>query len=73
MDRPENVMAGGAEGLEDRPVHQVGADGLTRIETENEDQQRRHQRAAAHPGHADQRAYAETQQNELPGASAHGR
>jgi len=67
------VVTGGAERLEDRSVHQISADGLPRIETEDEHQERRHQRAAAHPGHADQRAYAETQQNELPGASAHGR
>jgi hypothetical protein len=66
-------MAGGAEGLEDGAVQQVGPDGFARIEAEDQYEQRRHQRAATHTGHTDQSSYAEAQQNELPGTAAHFR
>ena len=48
LDRPER--------LEDGAVDDVGADRDRRLEAEDEDEQRRHQRAAAHAGHADEQA-----------------
>ena len=46
----------GAERLEDRAVEDVGADRDLRVEAEEQDQDRRHQAAAAHPGHPDEHA-----------------
>ena len=40
------------------PIAVVGCD------VEDQDQQRRHQRAAAHPGHADEHADAETEEDD---------
>ena len=45
-----------AERLEDRSVHDVRADRDGRLEAEDEHEHRRHQRAAAHPGHPDEQA-----------------
>ncbi len=49
-------VLGRPEGLEDRPVDDVGADRDRRLEAEDEDEQRRHQRAAAHAGRPDEQA-----------------
>ena len=57
----------GAERLEDRAVQDVRADGDLRVEAEEQDQDRRHQRAAAHPGHADEHADEQARERELPG------
>ena len=44
-------------------VEQVGADRRRGMNAKQQDQQRRHQRSAAHPGHADQHADAETRKD----------
>ena len=56
VDGAELPVADGAERLEDRPVHDVRPDRHGRLEAEDEHQHRRHQRAAAHSGHAHQQA-----------------
>jgi hypothetical protein len=53
VDGAEVAMARGAKGLEDGPVQDVGAHGQGRFEAEDEDENRGHQRAPAHAGHAD--------------------
>ena len=55
-----------ADGLEDRAVGDVGADRGRRRDAEQEDEDRRHQRAAAHPGHPDEEADQEPDDGELP-------
>ena len=60
MDVPELAVPGGAERLEDRAVEDVRADRDRRLEAEDEDQHRRHQRAAAHAGHPDEQADQQT-------------
>ena len=60
VDVPELAMPDGAERLEDRAVEDVRADRDRRLEAEDEDQHRRHQRAAAHAGHPDEKADQET-------------
>jgi hypothetical protein len=57
-------MPDGAERLEDRPVEDVGADRDRRVELEEEDEHRRHQGAAAHPGHADEDSDQEARDRE---------
>ncbi len=49
-----------ADSLGRRCIQQIGADGGRRVDTEQQNQQRRHQRAAADAGHADQQADTET-------------
>ena len=65
MNRPELPVAHGAEGLEDRSVDDVGADRDGRLEAEEEDEHRRHQRAAAHSGHPDKQPDEEAGDREL--------
>ena len=57
------AMHQAAAGLGGRGIEQVGADRGRRVNAEQQDQQRRHQRAAADAGHADQEADAETRSN----------
>src|SRR5215211_8850256 len=52
---PERAMTERAHRLEDSAVEDVGADRDRRVEPEREDEQRRHQRAAAHAGEAGER------------------
>jgi hypothetical protein len=59
-------MPGRAERLEDRAVQDVSADRDGRIEAEQEDEDRRHQRSTAHPGQTDERADQQTGHRELP-------
>ena len=54
MDVTEPAVLHRAERLEDRAVDDVGSDRDRRLEAEDEHEQWRHQRAAAHPGHPDQ-------------------
>src|SRR5258708_40030877 len=62
-------MAGaeGPEWLGDRGGEDVGAGRRLRVEAEDEDQHRRHQRAAAHPLHPDQGPDSEARNAQLPG------
>jgi len=57
-DRPfdvaGDVVAPAARGLGDGSVEQIGADRDLRAHAEARDEQRRHQRAAADPGQADE-------------------
>ena len=72
VDRAEHPVARRAERLEDRAVEDVGADRDLRVEPEEQDQDRRHQAAAAHSGHPDEEADAEPRQDELPGHAGRG-
>jgi hypothetical protein len=56
VDGAEPAVPHGAEGLEDGAVEDVGADRERRLEAEEEDQDGRHQRPAAHPGEPDERS-----------------
>jgi len=56
-------MAPAAERLGDRAVRQVGADRHHRLDPDDQDQQRGHQRSAADAGQADQDADAEAEQD----------
>jgi len=47
-------VAPAADGLGQRGVGQVGPDGDHGLDPEDDDQQRRHQRPAAHPGRTDE-------------------
>ena len=67
VHRAEHAVAHRAERLEDRAVEDVGADRDLRVEAEEQDQDRRHQAAAAHPGHADEDPDEEPRERELPG------
>src|SRR5690242_4235212 len=67
VDRAEPPVPDRSERLEDRAVEDVGADRVGRLEAEDDDQDRRHQRAAADAGEADDQAEAQTRQRELPG------
>jgi len=58
MDRALAEVLDSADGLGHRGVGEVGSDGGHRLDAEHEDQQRRHQRPAAHPGEPDENAYA---------------
>ena len=52
--RPEPPVPRRAEGFEDRAVQDVSPHRDSRVELEEEDEHRRHQRTPAHPGHADE-------------------
>jgi len=67
VHRPEHAVAHRAERLEDGAVEDVRADGDFRVEAEEQDQDRRHQRAAAHPRHPDEDPDEQARQRELPG------
>ena len=54
--RAEAAVTDGAERLEDGPVQDVGADRHGRVEVEEEDEDRRHERAATHSRHPDENA-----------------
>ena len=54
VHRAEHPVAHRPERLEDRPVEDVGPDRDLGVEAEEQDQDRRHQAAAAHPGHPDE-------------------
>jgi hypothetical protein len=54
-------------GLEESAVHDVGAKGHGWLETEEEDQERRHERPAAHPGQTDERPNQKPGEDDLPG------
>jgi hypothetical protein len=56
VHRAETAVPHGAEGLEDGAVQDVRTDGERRLEPEEQDQQRRQERAAAHARHADEEA-----------------
>src|SRR6266545_611721 len=66
----EAPVANRAERLEDRAVEDVGADRVGRFEPEEDDQDRRHQRAAAHSREADDRTDQQARERELPGHAA---
>src|SRR5205823_5693105 len=53
--------------LEDRTVEDVRPDRERRLEAEDDHEDRRQQRAPAHPGHSDQRPDQEAAERELPG------
>src|SRR5579864_1250816 len=67
VHRAEAAMPNRAERLEDGAVHDVGADRVCRLEAEDDDEDRRHQRATAHPGETDDRPDQKTRERELPG------
>jgi hypothetical protein len=67
LDVTELAVPDRAHGLEESAVHDVGADGHGWLETEDDHEDRRHQRAAPHPGQPDERSDDETGENELPG------
>jgi hypothetical protein len=60
---PVALVRHGAARLGDGGKPEVGADGHCRVQPECADEQRRHQRAAAHAGQPDDRADAEAAQN----------
>src|SRR5439155_22233331 len=70
VHRAEPTVPDRAERLEDRAVQDVGADRVRRLEAEDDDEDRRHQRAAAHPGEPDERADQQARERELPGHRA---
>jgi hypothetical protein len=53
-----------ARGLGDGAVEDVGADSGDRLDAEDQDQERGHQRAAAHAGHSDQQADAKAEDDD---------
>ena len=63
----ETAVAPGTEALEDRAVEEVRPDGILRREAEEDDEDRRHERAAADAGQADDQADDEARDDELPG------
>src|ERR1700761_8411912 len=60
MDTLRPTVRQAADGLGGGGIEEVGADGGRRVNAEQQDQQRRHQRAAAHARHANQEADTET-------------
>jgi hypothetical protein len=64
--RPELPVPRRAERLEDGAVEDVGADRDRRLEAEDEDQHRRHQRAAAHARHADEQTDEKAREGKFP-------
>ena len=56
LHRPQAAMPDCAERLEDGAVQDVRTDGRRRVEVEEEDEDRRHQRAAPHARHPDEQA-----------------
>jgi len=67
MDVAEPAMPHGAERLEDRAVQDVRADRVRRLEAEDDHQDGRHQRPAAHSRQADENADQQPREGELPG------
>jgi hypothetical protein len=53
-----------AGGLGNRRVEDVRTDRRGRLDPEEQDEERRHQGAAAHPGHADQESDAEAEEDD---------
>ena len=70
VNRAETAMPDCAERFEDRTVDDVRADGSRRLEAEEDDEDRRHQRAATHAGQADDHSEPKPGQRELPGHEA---
>ena len=64
MDGAELQVLVAADGLGHRGVEDVGADRGHRLDPEDQDQQRRHQRCAAHAGHPDEQADAEPEHDD---------
>jgi len=64
VDRLHAEVPPGTDGLGDRRVEDVGADRGGRLDAEDEDQHRGHQRSAAHPGHADEHADAKSEDDD---------
>jgi hypothetical protein len=60
FDRLSDVMDRGSAGLGDRGVQQIGANCRRRVEAEEQNKQRRHQRSAADAGQAYNEAHAES-------------
>src|SRR5438105_4352971 len=67
VDGAELPVPDRAEGLEDRAVEDVCPDGVGRLEAEEDDQDRRHQRPAAHSCQADEDTDQQAGERELPG------
>ena len=67
LDVAERPLPRRSDRLEDRAMEDVRADGGRRVEAENEDEDRRHQRAATHAGQPDEHADQEPGERELPG------
>jgi hypothetical protein len=65
-------MAYRTDGLEDRPVRDVGADRDCRVEAKQEDKDRRQQGPAAHARHPDECSHKEPGEDELPRHGALG-
>ena len=70
VHRAETPVADRPERLEDRAVEDVGADRVGWLEAEEDDQDRRHQRAAADPCQADDQPEQQPREGELPGHDA---
>ena len=66
VDRLARSVDRGADGLGNRRIEQIGADRGRRVETEQQDQQRGHQRSAANPRQSNQYP------DEQPGQRIHG-
>jgi hypothetical protein len=64
VDRAELQVLVAAERLRHGGVEDVGPDRGHRLDPEDQDQQRGHQRRAAHAGHPDQQADAESEQHD---------
>ena len=64
VDRARAPVAPAAEGLGDGAVGEVGADRDDGLDADDDDQQRRHQRAATDPGHPDQDADTESEDDD---------
>ena len=64
VHRAHAEVAPAADRLGDRRVDDVGADRRGRLDPEDQDQQRRHQRASAHAGHTDEHADAQSEEDD---------
>jgi hypothetical protein len=64
VDGAELQVLVAADRLGHRGVEDVGPDRGHRRDAEDEDQQRRHQRGPAHPGHPDEHADAEPEHDQ---------
>jgi hypothetical protein len=69
---PESAVADRSDGLEDRPVRDVGADRDRGAEAEQEHEDRSHERPSSHPDHSDHRAHEQSREDELPARAALG-
>jgi hypothetical protein len=67
VHRSESPVPNGPERLEHRSVEDVRADGVRRLEAEQNHEDGREQRSAAHPGQADEHADEQPRERELPG------